>query len=160
MKQVNYLCRADTDWFFQDDPGYTLQQGGRGQGAIIGPIIQRTRKKNLWIKACKRGLLSLERWRRRKTTITYCKQRHCTCFSLDVQSRAVTSSDFHTRITVALRVCSVIYYNIYLYLYKCERNNNASVKFNSTILIYMCKEMERKSVTLTVQKSSKKINYT
>lgn len=57
---MKYLCRADTDWLLEDDPGDTLQQGGCGQRAFIGPIIQGTRKKSLRVKVRKGGLLSLE----------------------------------------------------------------------------------------------------
>lgn len=56
----NYLYRADTDWLLENDPGDALQQGRRGQRPIIGPIIQRSRKKNLWVKVRKCGLLSLK----------------------------------------------------------------------------------------------------
>lgn len=60
VKQVKYLCRADTYWLLEDDPGDTLQKGGCGQRAVIGPIIQRARKKRLCIKVSKGGLLSLQ----------------------------------------------------------------------------------------------------
>lgn len=60
MKQFKYLCRVDTDWILENDPGDTLQQGGRGQRALIGPIIQRSRKKGLWVKVGKGGLLPLQ----------------------------------------------------------------------------------------------------
>ncbi len=45
--ELGHLCRADTDRLLEDDPGDTLQQGRRGQRAIIGPVIQRTRKESL-----------------------------------------------------------------------------------------------------------------
>lgn len=54
------MCRADTDWLLEDDPGDTLQQGGRGQRAIIGPIIQTTRKESLRVEVSKSRLLSLQ----------------------------------------------------------------------------------------------------
>ena len=61
-----YLCGADTDWLLKDDPGDTLQQGRCGQRAIIGPIIQRSRKESLWVKVIKGGLFSLEQPNRGK----------------------------------------------------------------------------------------------
>lgn len=60
MEKGNYLYRADTDWLPENDPGDALQQGRGGQRPIIGPIIQRTRKKNLRVKVRKCGLLSLK----------------------------------------------------------------------------------------------------
>lgn len=54
------MCRADTDWLLEDDPGDTLQQWGCGQGAVVGPIIQRTREKSLCVKLSKSGLLPLQ----------------------------------------------------------------------------------------------------
>lgn len=70
-KQVNYLCRADANWLLKDNPGYTLQQWGCCQRALIGPIIQGTRKKSLWVKVSKRGLLSLKTLDEERTNINY-----------------------------------------------------------------------------------------
>ncbi len=39
-----YLPRADTDWLFADNPGDTLQQRGRGQRAIVRPVVKATRE--------------------------------------------------------------------------------------------------------------------
>lgn len=72
------MCRADTDWLLQYDPGDTLQQGGRGQRAIIGPIIQRTGKKSLGVKVRKGGLLSLEGQKRGGEE----RKKESNCFSL------------------------------------------------------------------------------
>lgn len=35
-----YLSRADTDGLLADDPSDALQQGRRGQGAIVRPVVQ------------------------------------------------------------------------------------------------------------------------
>lgn len=67
MKQVKYLCRVDTDWLLEDDPGDTLQEGRCGQRAIIGPIIQRSRKESHWVKVIKGGLFSLGQPNKGKT---------------------------------------------------------------------------------------------
>lgn len=56
----NYLYRADTNWLLEHDPGDTLQQGGCGQGAVIGPVIQRAWQESLGIKVGKSSLCSLQ----------------------------------------------------------------------------------------------------
>ena len=55
-----HLYGADTDWLLEDDPADALQQRGRGQRAVIGPEVQRTRQEGLWVEVSKDGLLPLQ----------------------------------------------------------------------------------------------------
>lgn len=78
MKKIKYLCRADTDWLPENNPGDTFQQGGCGKRAVIGPIIQWTGKKRLWVKVGKVHLLSLEGQKRESLE----RKKESNCLSL------------------------------------------------------------------------------
>lgn len=54
-----YLSGADADWLFADDPGDALQQRGRGQRALIRPVVQRAREQGSGVETRKGGLFPL-----------------------------------------------------------------------------------------------------
>lgn len=56
---ASYLLAADADWLLADNPGDALQQRGRGQGAVIGPVVQASREQGGRVEVSERGLLAL-----------------------------------------------------------------------------------------------------
>lgn len=54
-----YLLGADADWLFADDPGDALQQRGRGQRALVRPVVQRAREQGGRVETGKGGLFAL-----------------------------------------------------------------------------------------------------
>lgn len=54
-----YLGRTDADRLLKDNPGDTLQKWGSCQGAVIRPVIQRTRQQDFGVKAWKLCLPTL-----------------------------------------------------------------------------------------------------
>ena len=59
VESKKYLGGADTDGVLEDDPFDTLQRGRRGQGAVVGPVLQRVREQSRRVKVGEGGLLSL-----------------------------------------------------------------------------------------------------
>lgn len=57
---------ADADGLLKNNPGDALQQGRRGQGTIVGPVVQTRREEDGWIEVREGGLLSLEGEKRRR----------------------------------------------------------------------------------------------
>lgn len=54
-----YLFGADADWLFADNPGDALQQRGRGQRALIRPVVQRAWEQGSGVETSKGGLFPL-----------------------------------------------------------------------------------------------------
>lgn len=54
-----YLLGADADWLFADNPGDALQQRGRGQGAVVRPVVQATGEQGGGVEVVEGGLLAL-----------------------------------------------------------------------------------------------------
>lgn len=77
LNHSEYLLGADADRLFADDPGDALQQRGRGQRALVRPVVQRAREQGSRVEAGKAGLLALmtskktQEMRKRKQTLQF-----------------------------------------------------------------------------------------
>lgn len=72
LRNSIYLAGADGDRLLQDDPCDALIQGGRGQGPLIGPEVQRARKQYFGIKVGEGGLIVLISRAHRKGPVKIC----------------------------------------------------------------------------------------